>query len=397
MLKERIMKPCNAIKICGLLGCLIFSANAFALFETIDPAAAVVQVRTSCVESGVPLNNCFTAVNPSPSNKNALTAWMTTVRKPNSANPLQVNIGAGTFGNLTLSCDAAGGFTGYTSFKGAGRSVSIIAGVNGVILIQNCDKLDFSDLGVSGTSYAYIEWDGGGRSTWQNVDVNTAAYSWREEYCGTTPGQHYWFGSRINAAMSAATAKTYVTQCDESFFFNSDIGVTFNENTSSQAMVFDVSGNAIVHVYGSVIRANAGSAGVSSANPGLFAAQVTSPTASMHIHGTGIDVLSTNATNIAALIASNGGMIHANEAAYNLRTGTGATVTRIINTGGHIHAPYLWEHIPDPTTIPNFTSVTGADMTTLANGTSDGHPHFAIYDSSCSSKWFDTVDKACKP
>jgi hypothetical protein len=98
---------------------------------------------------------------------------------------------------------------------------------------------------------------------------------------------------------------------------------------------------------------------------------------------------------VVALSASNAGVIHANGAAYNLSTGTGGAVTRIANSGGHVHAPYLWEHIPDPATTPNFTSVTGADMAPLASGTSDGHPHFLMFDSSCSSHWYDTVDKAC--
>lgn len=100
--------------------------------------------------------------------------------------------------------------------------------------------------------------------------------------------------------------------------------------------------------------------------------------------------------NIVVLSAATGGTIHANGSSYNLST-VGGTVTRVVNNGGHIHAPYLWEHIPDPATVPNFTSVTGADMTTVTTGTSDGQPHLLIYSTNCASKWYDSVDKACRP
>ena len=65
---------------------------------------------------------------------------------------------------------------------------------------------------------------------------------------------------------------------------------------------------------------------------------------------------------------------------------------------GHIHAPYQWQHLPDPTTAPNFTSVTGADTTTVkVVSPVDGlqHPHPVVYDTNCASKWYDTADKAC--
>lgn len=117
----------------------------------------------------------------------------------------------------------------------------------------------------------------------------------------------------------------------------------------------------------------------------------------VHIHGTGIDAISSASNNIKVLTAGVGSMIHANASSYNLSTPTGS-VTRINNTGGHIHAPYLWEHIPDPTTAPNFASQNGADTTTVTTGTSDGQPHMAVYSASCPSgtKWYDQVDKVCR-
>jgi hypothetical protein len=143
-----------------------------------------------------------------------------------------------------------------------------------------------------------------------------------------------------------------------------------------------------VHVYGSVIRAIP--------DDGTNISNVTAVTATnsadIHVHGTGIDVISAQANDIVALKASNGGHIHANESSYVLQTGAGGTVTRISNDGGTIMAPYLWQNGPTP---PSIVSVTGADTVVYTN-TGDGHPHMAVYDSSCASNWFDINTNTCQ-
>jgi hypothetical protein len=123
-----------------------------------------------------------------------------------------------------------------------------------------------------------------------------------------------------------------------------------------------------------------------------MAAATATGSGKIHIHGTGIDVISQSANNIVALAASNGGTIHANAAAYSLKTGSGGTVTRISNNGGHVHAPYLWEQHANP---PAILSENGADMA-VVTGTADNHPHLVIYDTSCAGKWFDTSTNACR-
>jgi hypothetical protein len=117
----------------------------------------------------------------------------------------------------------------------------------------------------------------------------------------------------------------------------------------------------------------------------------------VHIHGTGIDVISDAPNAITVLRADPTGTIHANSSAYNLSAVSGSTVTRI-GGSGHIHAPYLWEHVPDAIEIPNFQSANGADQTTVTVGTSDGHPHTAVYSSTCptTARWYDQVDKVCR-
>lgn len=46
----------------------------------------------------------------------------------------------------------------------------------------------------------------------------------------------------------------------------------------------------------------------------------------------------------------------------------------------------------------NYFSVNGADQTFVKVGTSDGHPHPAVYGDACpaASRWYDTVDQVCR-
>lgn len=378
-----------------LIICGIYSSGAFAV---IDNNAAVVRLRGTCQEGAVSLDNCFTTMG-------SLTDWINGTRHPNAGSPLLVEIGAGTFGRLALTCDAAAGYTGYVSFAGAGPEQTVILfGASsvppyGVIESNNCTNLSFSGLTVRDGGYGYIVWNGGGMSHWSNVVVDVSARGWSEDVCGATKGQHYWFGSRFVNRAVVTIGSAYNASCDDSWFIGSEITLTTRKrgifsSGSANFVTINATNGTEVHVYGSVIRAIGPDP---SGFTGTLTAVQSASNAQVHLHGTGIDVLSMEPRNVVALSATTGGMIHANGSAYNLSTVSGSTVTRVLNNGGHIHAPYLWEHIPDPTAIPNYTSVTGADITTVTTGTSDGHPHTVIYDSSCASKWYDTVDKACRP
>ena len=349
-----------------------------------DASAPVVYLRTDCTEGGVGLVNCFTTMD-------SLVTWINNTRHPSATNPLDVEIGPGTFS--AFSCQDGG----YTTLKGSGRQNTIITNgqvYGGAFYASNCTQLDLSELTILGTANALhtMDWLGTGTSTWSNVDIAGNSYGWWD-----TGGTHFWFGCRFINKAGYGVSRAYQTQ-GVSWFFGSEIEADA-ANGASEAMALGVNGGE-AHVYGGAIRTlvpggNGGSTIGSST--GIKAVRASGASAEVHIHGTGIDVISGPGNQIAALIADSGAMIHANGAAYNLSTGTGGTVYRILNNGGHIHAPYLWEHIPDPTTIPNYTSVTGADITTVTTGTSDGHPHTVIYDASCTSKWYDTVDKACRP
>jgi len=401
------MKTFRIFPVVALLVYFLFPSSAFAV---IDNNAPSVKLRTTCTEGSVTLDNCFTDLS-------SLNNWIQNTRlpKPSAVNPLLIEIGPGKFtgsyNGLTLNCNPAAGYTGFISFHGSGRSNTIIE-ADVPLSVSSCTDLQFSELMMHGTESVFnITWSGGGNSTWNNVDVLAdGGYGWYELTCGSSRGQHYWFGSRIRISNSSSSSSNvganYISTCDESWFIGSELQAVATVSTNNNYVSALVTGgNGIAHVYGSVIRAIANAnvtlpaANVTGgAISGLIAAVSTStaPDAGIHIHGTGIDVISANGNHVAALAAS-GGMIHANQSAYNMSTGAGGKVTRILSNGGHIHAPYLWEHIPNPTTVPNFTSVDGADMTTVTTGTSDGQPHLVIYSANCSSKWYDAVDKICRP
>jgi hypothetical protein len=251
--------------------------------------------------------------------------------------------------------------------------------------------------------YGYVVWNGGGSSTWNNVDVFVTARGWTESCGGGPRGNHYWFGSRIVVDDAAQTAQGYVASCAESWFFGSEITVNIDcSNGATQgADALNVTGPGEVHLYGSVVRIVASCS--TQAGYKLNAATAKNG-GNIHIHGTGIDVLSDASNNIAALNAASDGSIHVNGSAYNLYTYAG-TATRIVNNGGHVHAPYLWEHIPDsdddPNTAANFASANGADMTTVTTGTLDSHPHMVVYSATCAAvsaatPWWDAVDRVCR-
>lgn len=272
----------------------------------------------------------------------------------------------------------------------------------------DCINFNVQDLTVKGGLFG-IQWIGGGSSRWTNVSVIASwrGYAWTESCAGTNSSNravHYWFNSRLSSKL-----KTYIVFCSENWFFGSEI-LAIGTSFFGQGIPFivaaqDTAAKPEVHVYGSVIRAIAPPGGSfptpfgSGINVAGIIALAAGRNADVHVHGTGIDVIGNELPNsIAALVAWDGGKIHANEAAYNLDPGTGGgTVTRIIkdtNPATHVHAPYLW---PEHTTPPNITSVTGADMAVVTSGTSDGQPHLVIYSRTCASKWYDTVDKLCRP
>ena len=366
----------------------------------IEATAEKVSLRKNCTVDGNALVNCFTT-HP------ALTTWMQDTRKPNASSPLHVDIGPGLFGvdgggDINISCDAAVGYTGHTTFAGSGSKNTILKG-NGsggtsAVNIKNCTELNFSDLSIETYFYGGIYWSGGGNSRWTNVVVDTNARAWDEPACGAERGQHYWYSSKLKTTAFFGFNSTYQTKCDETWFFGSEVTAyaPAGQSTSNSSGVINALDQGIIHLYGS----NLGS--ISDGVDSLPAASVSGG-GQIHIHGTGIDVISTTGKDIVALSAASNGSIHANVTAFNLNTS--GTITRISNNGGSVSSPYQWKQGNQP---PMIVSENGADMTVEINcdaaachdvdtGT---ETHLLIYNENCTDvthgPWFDVVTGRCR-
>ena len=373
------IKPNRFLSFLSILFCIVLSSNAFAV---IDTGAAVVKLRHvnqgGCNEGGVPLNNCF-------SDLASLNSWIST-RAPSSSNPLLVEIGPGIFGG-TFTCSSLGNIT----LRGSGRTNTTIGSAGAAftagMTLTNCTNLNVSSLKVVGT-YGAIQWTGTGTTTWTDVDVVGQGRGWYETdgNCAQTQTKHYWFSSRIEAQPLFSLVIPYNAYCGESWFFGSELLSSATSNWGSVHPIVAI-GKGEAHIYGSVLRTLVTGTGNATVN-----AAYASNGGHIHIHGTGIDIISNVAVSIAALRADTGGVIHANGAAYNLKT-AGGTVTRIVkdlDTATHIHAPYLWEEHSNPPTI---VSANGADMAVVTDA---NQPHLLIYSANCTSKWFDTSTNTCR-
>lgn len=352
-----------------------------------DANADVVQLRMTCMEAGAPLNNCFTSLT-------ALNAWQA-ARSTSEANPLQIKVGPGNFTG-TYSCNGKSNI----AISGAGKGVTILDPATGFaagMRFVGCTNISVSDMTIKGT-YGAVQWEGSGISAWDDVEVLGLGRAWYEtnSSCDQAQTKHYWTGSRIEAIPHFTLVNPYDARCGEHWFFGSEITANGIDSSGMPNVVAGVpgsvwaisaAGSAEMHVYGSVLRALVKVGGYDS-NP-ISAAKV-SDQGEIHIHGTGIDVLSEVSRPIEVLHAVSG-MIHANEAAYNLKTGEGATITRIKNMGGHIHAPFMWAPHDMP---PNIISVDGSDVAVVTS-TASGHPELTVYDSSCPSQWYNLATQSC--
>jgi hypothetical protein len=380
------MKPINVTSAVLLSSCAGFISSAYA-DDHIDANADVVQLRMSCQEAGAPLNNCFTDLA-------SLNGWQS-ARATSETNPLLVKIGPGSFDG-TYNCTGKSNI----AIKGAGKGVTILnptSGFSAGMRFVNCTNISVSDMTIKGT-YGAVQWDGSGISAWDDVEVLGLGRGWYEtnSTCDQAQTKHYWTGSRIEAIPHFTLVNPYDARCGEHWFFGSEITANGIDSSGMPNVIAGVpgsvwaisaAGTAEMHVYGSVLRALVKIAGYDS-NP-ISAARV-SDQGEIHIHGTGIDVLSDVSRPIEVLQAVSG-MIHANEAAYNLRTGEGATITRIKNIGGHVHAPYMWAPHDTP---PNIISVDGSDIAVVTS-TAGGHPELTVYDSSCPGQWYNIATQSC--
>ncbi|HEY9202626.1 MAG TPA: hypothetical protein VIQ81_13620 [Gammaproteobacteria bacterium] len=373
--------------------------NISSAMAVVEPDADIVNLKTSCMINGDEIDNCFT-------DWRSLNIWIRGTRKPNVTSPLKVSIGTGEFApdyesginHHRLMCNPSDGFTGYISYVGAGIEHTILSGAGSgntsPLVVDSCTNISFSHLQISNPNlgingYGAIEWKGGGKSHWNSVKVIGNGRAWYETNCGSTPGEHIWADSQIIGHVAFTVAVTYLATCDDSKFYASSISINIPNTYAGGiyeggAVVAEDEG--VIHVYGSNIVANIDTGESYSTN---VAAASAHDGGKIHIHGTGIDVVSNYSQDVVALSARDGGMIHANSSAYFMRSS--GTITRIKNNGGVIMAPYQWQSSPTP---PSIVSVKGADQVVVTE-TSDGYPHQLIYDNSCVNNWYDTTVRDC--
>jgi hypothetical protein len=248
-------------------------------------------------------------------------------------------------------------------------------------------------------SYA-VTWIGGGESNWTNVHLDGYNSSWYEVadtsggICEPGDGgKHMFFSSRLTAK-GAGIPVGFYNHCGDDWFWGSEISAEPAIGGTGGAGIHSQGTGNRTHLYGSNVRVELPAG--ATASSGTLTGMDVSDGAELHSHGVGIDVIAKSGWTVTALNASNNGEIHAFESSYFFGLSTsGIAIQRIVNNGGHVHAPFLWgAHL----TPPAIQSVDGADTAIVTSGTSDNHPHMVVYDSSCTtSKWYDMTDKACRP
>jgi hypothetical protein len=372
------MKLSNTINFLPAL--LLVTFFPISSHAVIDDDTQSVHLREICTENSVEIPNCFTS-------SSTLTSWLNTT---STKTKVSVEIGAGKFGYFNVGAGLA---TKKISLNGSGPNVTSFDGMQ-----FSGSDVHVQDLTVNNSFPAPVYWHGSGKSTWENVHLDGGIYGWTETCAGITEANravHYWHSSRITAIAKTA----YQVGCSENWFFGTELsnkGVLGGLSTALLAGGYNGQENTKpeAHFYGSVLR-NTLSTG-DTHTPTVISANKN---AVIHIHGTGIDVIGNELENdVIALHVSNGGMIHASQSSYVMKTDALAKATRIKNDGGTVKAPYLWE--PEILNLGNnFVSVDGADSTTeiVCNGSNCG-PHTMIYSNSCSvnGPWFDTTTNSCR-
>lgn len=367
---------------------LIFSCNSQAVSTLNNPSTTdTVHLKTDC-----------TGVNDCAETLVELIPWIWNVRNPTINSPLVVKIGPGNFHSFSSSING-GSFckdSGYVTFIGSGKENTVIKNSSSLsgIDIRNCESLVFQDLTFDFKDTIYgIFWSGDGSSHYTNVQLLGGGAAWYDTGCsGTGTSVHYFISSQIKATGKLFSPTTaYLARCSETWFIGSEITTESNgAPVSTISALSDGSISSEIHIYGSSLRAE--SADNINLTTGKRLIAVTATTgADVHIHGTGIDVISKEANDITALVA-NGGTIHANQSAYVLKTATGGVKTRLENNGGVIMAPYVWGNHTNTTGI---TTIHGADISVSTDNT-DGQPHMLIYSTNCTSKWFDSTANQCR-
>ncbi|MGD8842216.1 MAG: hypothetical protein PVJ83_01970 [Gammaproteobacteria bacterium] len=336
--------------------------------------------------------------------------WIFGTRQRSATNPLLVEIGPGRFTTTQFTCSDSG----YITLRGSGRQHTTIKSVGAYVisLVPQCNldvselTIEAADVTLGALNVASSIGGPGGKTTWSDVDVISKTYGWTESGCSDST--HYWFGSTITTRTGFNIARGY-SSCSHTWFYGSEI-TSIATTSSGEAAALTIKGGEI-HIYGGNLRAIAEPGVVMPpADKGFTAGVVeglvavgAGSSAEVHIHGTGIDVISEQPNDVAALIGWDDTLIHASESAYVMKTGAGGLKTRIRKyDNSDIRAPHQWHAASQP---PGVVSVDGSDMAVETDCSSAGcqiagtDPHLLLYKSRCAGAggpWFDVVTGACR-
>lgn len=394
------------------LAFLLFASSSlsFPALATVDDDAEIILVRKDCGT----LDNCFETI------ADAL-SWTWGTREPSASSPLLWDVGPGTW-NEQWSCEN----NGYVTVRGAGREQTIIeANTIGAVSVDDCEQLEFIDIGIHGNTVT-VFWEDDGSSTWTNVDIvgtdgGSESLVWADDFCdGSFQAQHYFFGSRIilrDVDGTGYSPAAWYGNCSDTWFYGGEILAEWNENkTGGVVYLLNLSTNTRFQAFGTALR------GVVTDTPtstsGILTAVSISgtsgvPTSMFHMHG-GIISLLTNpshSVSVAGLSVGSYAVAHTPGTAFNLRPGSSSLAYRTSTSGsGAVDSPFLWQSGSTPPVAGGETNVlastNGEDMFVETDCDGDGdcdgagnQAHLMVYNpDECGSSepWFDTVTGRCR-
>ena len=402
---------------------LLFVSPSWAI-DNAPADAAVINVRTNnCIENGVEVANCFTTMAN-------VEDWLRDVRQTGPTRPTLVQIGPGSFVSHFV-CN----FSNVT-LQGSGRSQTILNSAGqlaGMEIYGACTAFDVQDLTVDASQanvwgiFFNVGGDWEGVTTWTNVDIIGPGYGWLEAAttCTQRKGRNLFFGSRISTSAIAndGISRAYQAACAQSWFWGSEITANVSPQDTVDAFALKAI-NAEVHLYGSNVRLLL-SPGVPAksfdGNNGHYLMAALSGS-SVHIHGTGLDVVHEGSGTADMLYADSTSHFHANESGFNIHvTGTGK-VNRVAGPGS-VETPYMWGAgiVPPLSTsssgVQTLASRNGMDSyietdcpfsSTAACSAGAGlpvgsqYPRLMVYRKECTGTgpnqgpWFDTIQRNCR-
>jgi len=333
-------------------------------------------------------------------------------RNPTAEAPIIVDIGVGTFLG-PLDCNN----NGHVTFRGVGRDRTIIddkdsgSGFRIAININNCDKLEFQDLTViadtPGAISIAVWWQGGGSSTWTDVDLRANYATWDESStveCGTPV--HYFFGSRLISSGSYG----YRALCGEHWFYGSEVRMEAQNigGINPPRHGVEAGKEADIRLFGSTVRSFPGPGFTKSTDYiGVGVGLDPDDGGEFHMHGGIISVSAVSSEDEAVGIdavgidaVGSGSVVHTVDTAFALTKGTGKAIR--VRGPGDVRSPLLWESGPTPPAGGGLVSKTGKDLFVETDcqesGCSGGdQPHLMIYSDACSTDpWFDVVRGECR-